>query len=274
MRLRLPWPFPGRRPHPHPPPRLHPIVLGCTAIPTAEPVQIELNVTLPRHAVVLGSRLLHGDISIKKVNQSHTETTNEGTNVSTNRTMLVAINVANRTWGPHPTPKGEPDDAENASKSFSLCAITFPRHPPPHHPPPIGMEMEGQVELASEEHPPPHKKYPFRHHPPPPVIVGIFPALNKTHPKLSETLEELEMAPFDETSSTDSVFLNAWKAAISFLSPILNVFPTDSEHPGHHPCHRRPFRRPPFVVTDLHVIVPKCTRVIFGHGLPHRRWKH
>lgn len=280
---RLPWPFPGRRHphHPHHKPR--PIVLGCTAIPTPPAdathvdSHIELNVTLPRRAVVLGNELLHGDVSVTKVNQSETEVTSQ----EVGGTMLVSVKVANRTWGhrPHPPrPEAEGEDSESTPESFLLCAITFAApHPHPHSPMSNGLEKEEQTAETSlaRPHPPPHHGHPF--FPPPPVIVDVFSALNETYPKLPGP-HGAPLGPpgppelVEVNASTDSVLMTAWKSTISFLFPMLNVFPSHG-HPRP-PCHHSPPPPPPFVVTGLEVTLPICTRVIFGHGLPpHGPWR-
>lgn len=306
---KLPWPFPGRKhpnPHPHPPPhhRPHPIVLGCTAIPTpeADDVQmsssVELNVTLPAHApVVLGEMLLHGNVSVIKTHPTEAEMMHhEGGN----KTLLVGIKVVNRTIRrPPPPPEGEVD-SESSKESFVLCAITFPGHPPHHPPPPPSLDVETESQTTLEHPHPPHPPHPPHgppHHPPPhpPVIVAVFPALNATHPKFPgphgphgpppphgppETVEDDSASAVTMTSS-ESVLMTAWKSTVSFLFPMLSAFPNHSQFPRHHgpPCHHMPPPPPPFFVTAVEVSLPKWTPVIFGHGPPpppphHGPWRH
>lgn len=312
---KLPWPFPGRKhphphPHPHPHHRPHPIVLGCTAIPTpsADAVEtssaIELNVTLPAHApVVLAETLIHGNVSVVKTVPSEGEVMmREGGD----KTLLVGIKVHNRTFRhpPPPSPSSEDDDEEeeeeSGPESFLLCAITFPGHPP-HSPPPHpspDMETDGQASLEHPHHPPPHGHPPFHpHHPP--VIVAVLPALNETYPKFPgphgpphhppphHPPHGPPKGPEEESTTTvvassDSVLITAWKSTISFLFPMLSIFPsTPSTFPGHHgpPCHHRPHPPPPpppFFVTALEVSLPRWTRVVYGHGPPppHGPWRH
>lgn len=108
--------------------------------------------TIPKHkAVVVHDHLLHGNVSISKVEE-------EG------HSCAVSVTVANRTLHPPPSNTDFAEEEQKIEpKRFVLCAITFESHLLEH---PFDEIDEGTEERLPALHHP--------HHPPHPVIIAIL----------------------------------------------------------------------------------------------------